>query len=332
MNKTYFPTIAVTPGEPAGIGPDLLLKLAEATTLPCKLVAVADPDLLRERAAILKLDITIEDWEQQKHQQGALAVAPVSLRATCRCGQLNANNAIYVLETLDLAVQSCLDGTYDALVTGPVHKGIINDAGIPFTGHTEYLAEKTGSELPVMLLVAPELRVALATTHLPLADVSARITRSLLTAVLNVLHSDLSNLIGIASPRIAVLGLNPHAGEGGHLGTEEIEVIGPVISELQTQGWQISGPYPADTIFAPALRKQFDVIVAMYHDQGLPALKALGFGNAVNVTLGLPILRTSVDHGTALERAGTGEIDTGSLLNAINLAATVAQTRRRHDH
>jgi len=327
VNQNTRHTIAVTPGEPAGIGPDLVLRLAQQS-LPYRLVAVGDPDLLRQRAKQLQMDVLIEEWCQQDHRPGRLAVEPVFLRAPCHCGVLAPANAPYVLDTLNMAVQFCLQGLFDALVTGPVHKGVINDAGIPFTGHTEYLAEKTGSELPVMVLVARDLRVALATTHLALSEVSSKINRPHLQAVLEILQNELTHLTGKGPPRIAVCGLNPHAGEGGHLGRQEIDIIAPLVEELRLRGWHISGPYSADTIFTPALREQFDVILAMYHDQGLPALKALGFGHAVNVTLGLPIVRTSVDHGTALERSGTGNIDAGSLNAAMAMALTIVQSKQ----
>lgn len=321
-----IPTVAVTPGEPAGIGPDLVLLLAQRA-LPCRVVAIADPDLLRQRATQLRLDIAIDDWRGQEHRVGHLAVAPVFLRSTCKTGYPEPVNARYVLDTLDAGLDGCMKGEFAALVTGPVHKGVINDAGLPFTGHTEYLADKSGAETPVMVLVADGLRVALATTHLPLSEVPGAITTAGLRSVINVLHAEIGTLAGTDNPRIAVCGLNPHAGEGGHLGSEETRIIEPLIASLRTQGWRITGPHSADTIFTPALRGEFDVILAMYHDQGLPALKALGFGNAVNVTLGLPIVRTSVDHGTALERAGTGHVDTGSLYAALELALTMVRHR-----
>jgi 4-hydroxythreonine-4-phosphate dehydrogenase len=237
-----------------------------------------------------------------------------------QAGQLNAENARYVLQLLDIAADGCLRGNFDAMVTAPVQKSIINDAGIAFSGHTEYLAERTGAALPVMMLASSSLRVALATTHLPLTAVSAAITPTLLEHVLRILDNDLRQRFHLPAPRIMVCGLNPHAGEGGHLGREEIEVISPVISTLRAQGMQLTGPVPADTAFTPHQLEKADAVLAMYHDQGLPVLKYAGFGNAVNITLGLPIVRTSVDHGTALPLAGTGQADAGSLIAAVEMA------------
>jgi 4-hydroxythreonine-4-phosphate dehydrogenase len=243
-------------------------------------------------------------------------------------GHLDPANARYVLALLDAALEGCINGRFDAMVTAPVHKGVINDAGVPFSGHTEYLAEHTGTTLPVMLLVGGGLRVALATTHLPLAAVSAAVTAERLSAVLEVLDADLRTKFGIASPRILVCGLNPHAGEGGHLGREEIEVIAPTLQRLQRAGLQLTGPVPADTAFLPERLAGHDAVLAMYHDQGLPVLKRAAFGEGVNVTLGLPIVRTSVDHGTALDLAGTGRADAGSLHAAVRLAFELCAARR----
>jgi 4-hydroxythreonine-4-phosphate dehydrogenase len=254
---------------------------------------------------------------------GELCVAAVPMAVPTRCGQLDARNANYVLQTLDYASDGCRDGRFDAMVTGPIHKGIINEAGIPFTGHTEYLAARTGSD-PVMLLVADSLRVALATTHLPLADVPAALTRPVIETVLHILHTGLRHRFAIKQPRILVCGLNPHAGEGGHMGREEIEVITPTLDALRATGMDLQGPLPADTLFTPQYLQHADAVLAMYHDQGLPVLKYAGFGHAVNVTLGLPIIRTSVDHGTALDKAGSGNIDKGSLLAALKLAGQLA--------
>jgi 4-hydroxythreonine-4-phosphate dehydrogenase len=314
--------IAVTPGEPAGIGPDLLVRLTrEPSDTP--IVAIADPDLLAERARRLGLALQIERFRPgdavPAAQPGHLAVLPVALRQTVTPGHLDAANAPYVLDTLRIACDACLEGTFDALVTGPVHKSVINDAGLPFTGHTEFLAERCGAE-PVMMLATPGLRVALVTTHLPLRDVSAAITREHLTRVVRILHRDLSSRFGIPEPRILVCGLNPHAGEGGHLGREEIEVIEPVMNALRGLGWHLIGPLPADTAFVPHKLAGADAVLAMYHDQGLPVLKHLGFGQAVNITLGLPMIRTSVDHGTALDLAGTDRADLGSLRAAVGMA------------
>jgi 4-hydroxythreonine-4-phosphate dehydrogenase len=320
--------IFLTPGEPAGIGPDIVL-MAARRRQPAQLVAVADPALLRERARQLGLRVVLEQLPARApaapHRPGRLWVSPVPLRAPVRAGVLDPVNASYVLECLRRAVQGCEAGRRTALVTGPVHKGVINDAGIAFTGHTEFLAEQTGVATPVMLLATPRLRVALATTHLPLRAVPAAITPQRLKAVLRVLAGDLRRRFGIARPRILVAGLNPHAGEGGHLGREEIDAIEPALAELRAEGLDLTGPLPADTLFTPPVLARGDAVLAMYHDQGLPVLKYAGFGQAVNVTLGLPLIRTSVDHGTALELAGTGRADPHSLLSAIALAAELAR-------
>jgi 4-hydroxythreonine-4-phosphate dehydrogenase len=322
--------IAVTPGEPAGIGPDLLVRLAQGADGP-DFIAIADPDLLAQRARHLGLELRIDLIETPPsalpRRPGQLRVWPVALRRPVTPGRLEPANADYVLETLRLACDACLAGRLGALVTGPVHKGVINDAGIHFTGHTEFLAERCGAE-PVMMLVTAGLRVALVTTHLPLREVSGAITRDHLTRVIRILHSDLVNRFGIAEPRILVCGLNPHAGESGHLGREEIEVIAPVIAELRALGWSLRGPVPADTAFVPEQLASTDVVLAMYHDQGLPVLKHLGFGQAANVTLGLPIIRTSVDHGTALDLAGTDRADLGSLRAALDLADSLLSRQR----
>jgi 4-hydroxythreonine-4-phosphate dehydrogenase len=314
------PRIAFTPGEPAGIGPDLCIQLAQAP-LPCELVVVADPDLLEARAKKLGLPLQLRPYQPGESvitgPQGTVAVLPEPLRAPVRCGHLDPANSPYVLATLDRAIDGCLQQEFAALLTGPVHKGVINDAGIPFSGHTEYLAQRTGAEQVVMVLAAPGLRVALATTHLPLRSVSEAITPSGLTRILRTLHLDMQRRFGVPRPRILVCGLNPHAGEGGHLGREELEVIGPTLERLRTEGLQLLGPLPADTLFTPRYLDRADVVLAMYHDQGLPVLKHMGFGAAVNITLGLPIIRTSVDHGTALALAGTGQAELGSLRAAL---------------
>ena len=276
-----------------------------------------------ERAEQLKLALTILDYDPENPNQCAkpkeLIVSRVALKETTTSGQLSANNAQYVLETLQQACDGCLSGQFSALVTGPVHKGIINEAGIPFTGHTEFLAERCHAN-PVMMLATPGLRVALATTHLPLSEVSRNITTESLERVIRILHEDLHKHFSIPHPRILVCGLNPHAGESGHLGKEEIEVIQPVLEKLRNEEFELLGPLPADTLFTPPYLQQADAVLAMYHDQGLPVLKHLGFGNAVNITLGLPLIRTSVDHGTALELAGTGKADIGSLQYALQVA------------
>ncbi len=319
--------IALTPGEPAGIGPDLCIALAQRDQA-AELVALADPELLAARAAQLDLPLTLETVNTnavaEPSKAGRLKVVPISLATPAQSGHLDPGNAGYVLETLNQAIDGCVAGSFQALVTGPVHKGAINDAGIPFTGHTEYLAQRTQVEQVVMMLAAPGLRVALATTHLPLREVADAINQAGLQRVIEVLHRDLQQRFAIAAPRILVCGLNPHAGEGGHLGREEIEVIGPVLEQLRNQGMNLRGPLPADTLFTPPYLEQADAVLAMYHDQGLPVLKHMGFGAAVNITLGLPIIRTSVDHGTALELAGTGKALTGSLQAALDMALQLA--------
>ncbi len=319
-----LPVVAVTPGEPAGIGPDLCLRLIRQQH-DCHVVLIADPQLLQQRAALLDLPLDLALWSGRPDKQARTYLAPVTADQATTVGQLNPANASYVLKTLERAVTGCLAAEFDALVTGPVHKGIINDAGIPFTGHTEFLAQRSGAEQPVMLLTCPGLRVALATIHLPLAQVSRHITRPHLQRILEVLHHDLRSRFAIPDPTILVCGLNPHAGEGGHLGREEIDVIGPVIEQQQAQGRRVLGPVPADTAFLPAQLAKVDAVLAMYHDQGLPVIKHHDFAHAVNVTLGLPFIRTSVDHGTALALAGTGQADPSSLLAALQLAVQLAR-------
>jgi len=322
-----LPRILLTAGEPAGIGPDLCVLLARQA-FPCALAVVADPEVLAERARTLgiglELSVSAGDAPQAAHEPGRLCVLPVKVAATPVCGALERANAAYVLETIAVGVRACLDGRFDALVTAPVHKGVINEAGFAFTGHTEYIAGLTGGH-PVMMLATEGLRVALATTHLPLTEVSAAITPGRLSQVVRILHGDLASRFGIEDPRILVCGLNPHAGEGGHLGREEIEAIEPVLAALRGEGMRLVGPLPADTVFLPKYLEQADAVLAMYHDQGLPVLKHKGFGRAVNITLGLPVVRTSVDHGTALDLAGTGQIDVGSLEAAIRVAIEISQ-------
>jgi 4-hydroxythreonine-4-phosphate dehydrogenase len=301
------PRILITSGEPAGIGPDLCIAIAQRKS-SCDLLFAGDRDMFATRAHQLGLPF---DSAQVLH---------IPLASQAIAGQLDVRNARSVLAMLDAAAEGCMRGDYDAVVTAPVQKSVINDAGIAFSGHTEYFAEKTGAPLPVMMLVANNLRVALATTHLPLAQISKAITRELLENIIVILDRDLRQRFAIPSPRILVCGLNPHAGEGGHLGREEIEVISPALQALRMRGINVIGPAPADTAFTPHMWAQADCVLAMYHDQGLPVLKYAGFGNAVNVTLGLPIIRTSVDHGTALELAGTGKADAGSLEAAVQLA------------
>lgn len=321
--------LVITPGEPAGIGPDLVLRLAHQETAH-PFVVIASRDLLRERAQQLGLAITLYDYDASETiapRRGELCVWHVDLASRALAGVLNPANADYVLQSLRLATQACLDKQFAALVTGPVHKGVINQAGYPFSGHTEYLAELSHTPLPVMMLVTEGLRVALATTHLPLRKVCEAITPQLIDQCLRILHHDLQTQFGITNPRISVCGLNPHAGEDGHLGREEIDIINPVLEQLRQQGMQLNGPLPADTAFTRDKMQQTDAYLAMYHDQGLAVLKHIGFGKAVNITLGLPFIRTSVDHGTALELAGTGRIDDSSLLAAIAAALQMISTQ-----
>lgn len=321
--------LALTAGEPAGIGPDLCIQLA-GTDLAGDVVIVTDPLLLEQRARRLgtTIDIDIVDADavsfDQPPPEGTLRVLPVSLPDPSACGRPAPVNAGALLDGLRLAVEGCMAGRFSGMVTAPLQKSVINDAGIPFTGHTEYLAELTGASLPVMLLVGGGLRVALASTHLPLRAVPDYITTERLRSVLEVLHHDLEAKFAIANPEIVVCGLNPHAGEGGHLGSEDDDIIRPVVSLLRAAGMNLRGPLPADTAFTPA-GGHADAYLAMYHDQGLPVLKYAGFGAAVNVTLGLPIIRTSVDHGTALDIAGSGRADAGSLTAAIELARELAR-------
>ena len=327
--------IALTPGEPAGIGPDLCLLLAQQEQT-AEIVIIGDPELLEQRAAVLGLPFRARAFEQDAAPQpsvaGELCILPVATGTPVQCGKLDNRNAHYVLETLDHAIAGCQSGTFDALVTGPVHKGTINDAGIAFTGHTEYLAQATGTDTVVMLLATDELRVALVTTHVPLREVSALITPERLQRVIRVLHTGLQQRFGIAQPHIKVCGLNPHAGEGGHLGREELDTIIPALQDLREEGIDLDGPLPADTVFNSGTIADSDAILAMYHDQGLPVLKHSGFGRAVNVSLGLPLVRTSVDHGTALDLAGSGQADTGSLQMALKFAAGMAMQSDNGSH
>ena len=337
-----MPAIAITVGEPAGIGPEICLRLGERAW-PMPLVLIGDKTALDLRAAALGLQALPEFLartdSQTCEQFFATDVAPAHpvsvwhhpLPDFVIPGTLNPANSREVLYTLDSAIHGCTSGYFAAMVTAPVHKGAINDAGIAFTGHTEYLAAATSTAQVVMMLVGGGLRVALATTHLPLKDVPAAITAESLLTTLRILDGDLRMKFGIARPRIAVCGLNPHAGEGGYLGKEEQDVIGPVIARLAGEGMKVSGPYPADTIFVPDHAKNYDAILAMYHDQGLPVLKHASFGAGVNVTLGLPFVRTSVDHGTALDLAGSGRADPGSLFAAVELAIELAQHVDRNE-
>lgn len=326
--------LAITAGEPAGIGPDLCLMLASQ---PCahQRVVLTDPQLLAERAAQLglKVELALFDPLQPATPQlaGQLSVLPIPLEAPCQPGILDPRNARHVLQMLCEAGEGCLDGRFDAIITAPVHKGVINQAGVPFSGHTEFFAELTGTEQVVMMLACPGLRVALATTHLPLRAVADAITSERLERVIRILHADLQGKFGLRQPRILVCGMNPHAGEGGHLGHEEIEIIEPLLQRLRSEGIQLDGPLPADTLFTPKHLQGADAVLAMYHDQGLPVLKHMGFGQAVNITLGLPIIRTSVDHGTALDLAGSGRADPGSLRVALDTAIAMLESGNHHD-
>lgn len=333
--------LALTAGEPGGIGPELIVKLA-ASDLAADLVAIADPDLLSRaaQAAGIALRATpyVAEVRITRREPGQLRIASMSMPAREMPGTLDPRNAAYVLATLARAADGAGSGEFDAIVTAPVHKGVINDAGIPFTGHTEFFAQRAGRHVVMMLCAhvgmearttrAGDLRVALATTHLPLAAVPAAIRRASLVRTLRILCDDLIAHFGLARPRIAVLGLNPHAGEGGHMGREEIDEIAPAIIQMRAAGFDVVGPIPADTAFVPEQLARYDAVLAMYHDQGLPVLKHAGFGNAVNVTLGLPYIRTSVDHGTALDIAGADRADPGSLLAATRLALTLTEQRK----
>ena len=322
------PTLILTAGEPAGVGPDLCVQIAQKD-LPCKLVVIADKNLLQDRARIMRSPLKLLDYSSStvgNHKSGSLQVLHVPLDKPSVPGKPDSGNSRYVLKILERAVEGCCNGEFDGVVTAPVHKGIINDAGITFSGHTEYLSQLTNSQA-VMMLVGGNMRVTLATTHLPLKDVATAITPKSLEQKLRLINHDLITRFLISSPRIVVAGLNPHAGESGHLGSEEIKIIIPVLEKLRAEGIDLIGPLPADTLFNPLYLKNYDCIFAMYHDQGLPVLKHASFGKGVNVTLGLPIIRTSVDHGTALDLAATGQADSGSLLTAIEMAITLVENR-----
>ncbi len=329
----YKPRIVITSGEPAGIGPDACVMLAQ-TDWDADLVVAADAHLLESTAAALGLPLQIEAYDPAQtpraHRTGHLRVLHLPTAVPVIAGQLDPANAPYVIALLDRACDGCLNGEFAAMVTGPVQKSTLLDAGFEFSGHTEYLAARTRAALPVMVLVSGNLRVALVTTHLALSDVPKAITRERLLATLRIVHHDIGRHFDLSAPRIAVLGLNPHAGESGHLGREEIEVLEPVIRQLRDEGLDLRGPVPADTAFTPQFLATSDVIVAMYHDQGLPVIKHVGFGHAVNLTLGLPILRTSVDHGTALGLARSGRADPGSLRAALALAIDLSDGRTLH--
>lgn len=330
--------IVLTPGEPAGIGPDIVVQLAQQAH-NMQLVAVADRLLLEQRAKQLGLPLLLHDYCADDSSSsdrsagtpaGELWVCHESLPSACRPGQLNTNHAQYVLNTLQRATQGCMSGEFAALVTGPVQKSVMNQAGITFSGHTEWLAAKTQSPQVVMLLASDHIRVALVTTHMPLSQVPASISYQHLQTMIRIIDHDFQRWFDIAQPRIGVLGLNPHAGENGHLGTEEIDIIIPCLESLRREGLQLIGPLSADTAFTPQQLAGVDVILAMYHDQGLPVLKSHGFGAAVNITLGLPFVRTSVDHGTALLLAGTGKADHSSLVQALQCAVKMAERSNNH--
>jgi len=328
--KHYSTLLAVTAGEPAGIGADLCLQLAQLPQA-VPFVVLSDKQLLQQRAAQLGVSVQLHDYDPQNISPtaaGHLRVLHLPLAQPAVAGLLNPANSPYVLALLSRAAQGCQSGEFSAMVTAPVHKGVINDAGIPFTGHTEYLAQLTGTKLVVMMLAGGGMRVALVTTHLPLREVADAITGELLERVLIILQHDLQRRFGIAHPRILVSGLNPHAGEGGYLGREEIDIIIPVLNKMRQQGMDVSEPLPADTLFTPHRLAQCDAVLTMYHDQGLPVLKHASFGRGVNITLGLPIIRTSVDHGTALDLAGRGRAEAGSLLEAMQMAAQMAASER----
>ncbi|KAF7777118.1 MAG: 4-hydroxythreonine-4-phosphate dehydrogenase PdxA [Colwellia sp.] len=325
--------IAITPGEPAGIGPDLLITLAQQAW-DAQLVVLADAKLLKERAKLLGLPINLIEFDENAPAKatpaGSVYIYQVNLGDDVELGVLNDANGQYVLDTLRIASEKNMDGTFDAVVTGPVHKGIINKAGISFSGHTEYFAQQSNTADVVMLLATEGLRVALVTTHIPLAYVSRAITEDRLTKVATILDHDLRTKFGIEKPRILVCGLNPHAGEDGHLGREEIDTITPTLDILRSQGMNLIGPLPADTLFQDKYLSEADAVLAMYHDQGLPVLKYKGFGKSVNITLGLPFIRTSVDHGTALDLAGTGTADVGSFELAIREAIKLAHEKAQN--
>ena len=323
--------IAITPGEPAGIGPDLVISLAQQPW-PVQLVVVASKDLIKQRAEQLNLPVTLIDYdpslEAQPQVAGTLTILDIPLAQPCIAGTLDANNGAYVVETLQVASDKNMSGEFEAIVTGPVHKGLINKSGVPFSGHTEFFAHQANCSDVVMMLATKGLRVALVTTHIPLAYVAKAITFERLQKVTRILHKDLQDKFGIKSPKIYACGINPHAGEDGHLGREEIEIMDPAFAELRAEGIDVIGPLPADTIFQEKYLEDADAILSMYHDQGLPVLKYKGFGSSVNITLGLPFIRTSVDHGTALELAGVGEADSGSMIEAISSAISLVDSSK----
>ncbi|NQY88384.1 MAG: 4-hydroxythreonine-4-phosphate dehydrogenase PdxA [Colwellia sp.] len=323
--------IALTPGEPAGIGPDLVIAIAQQAW-PVQLVVVASKELIKQRAKQLNLPIVLIDYDASlkaiPQVAGTLTILDIPLAQPSIPGTLETNNGAYVVKTLKVASDKNMSGEFEAIVTGPVHKGLINKSGVPFSGHTEYFAHQANCSDVVMMLATTGLRVALVTTHIPLAYVAKAITFERLQKVTRILHTDLQSKFGIKNPTIYACGINPHAGEDGHLGREEIDVMQPAFAELRAEGINIIGPLPADTIFQEKYLKDADAILSMYHDQGLPVLKYKGFGSSVNITLGLPYIRTSVDHGTALELAGTGEADSGSMIEAINSAINLVDSSK----
>ena len=318
-----IPRIVITTGEPAGIGPDILIQTIQQP-LNADVVVIADPSMLKQRADLLDLPLNISEFDHDEtlspHIPGHIKLMQVTMRTACIPGIPDKNNVDYVLQTLELACQGCLSKEFSAMVTGPVNKAIINQAGYSFTGHTEFLAGMCGSGYPVMLLANEKLRVALVTTHIPLAEVSSFITRERVEQVIRTTSHDLNRRFAINQPRLLVCGLNPHAGEDGHLGTEELDIVLPVVEKLRKEGMNVYGPVPADTAFTRSTLAGVDAVICMFHDQGLPVIKSMGFGETVNITLGLPVIRTSVDHGTALTLAGTGKADHSSMLAAINSA------------
>ncbi|MDR2926452.1 MAG: 4-hydroxythreonine-4-phosphate dehydrogenase PdxA [Azoarcus sp.] len=327
--KTSLPVLAVTSGDPSGVGPELCVRLAERKW-PAHLVVIGDAELIEERMERAGRAMVVRPWQPgMKPEAGVFDVLHCPLACPALVGKPSPKNAAYVLSLLDHALEGCMRGTFGGMVTAPVHKGVICDAGVRFSGHTEYLAEKTAAPEVVMMLVGGGMRVALATTHLPLAEVPKALTQKRLDRTLEILYHDLENSFGLSRPRILVAGLNPHAGEGGHIGREEIDTIIPALERLRAKGMNLIGPLPADTLFTPPKLREADAVLAMYHDQGLPVLKHASFGSGVNVTLGLPIIRTSVDHGTALDLAGSGKASPGSLFAAVELAIDMAKVRQR---
>jgi len=324
--------LVITSGEPAGIGPDLVLMLAQQNWAH-QLIIIADKTVLSERAEQLGIDITLKSYRPDQpvtpSRTGELTLLEMPTPESVETGVLNPANGGYIVEMLKRAIDGCMSREFSAMITGPIHKGVINDAGIPFSGHTELLAEHSGTDRVVMMLATPGLRVALVTTHLPLLEVPKAITPPLLTEILTITNDALKNQFGIHKPNILVTGLNPHAGEGGHMGREEIEIIEPTLDKLR-ESMLLEGPLPADTLFTPKYLQRADAVVAMYHDQGLPVLKHMGFGNAVNITLGLPFIRTSVDHGTALDLAGTGQANLGSFQYALEVAQEMLLGQNPH--